>query len=80
MTAIVNPDSCLPSAEPRFVVLYVPQPFIGRDQAFFGAALSTTWPSRRPPHHKLQHVQKAPCHLDITLIAGVVECDQHMVG
>jgi len=80
MTAIVNPDSCLPSAEPRFVVLYVPQPFIGRDQAFFGAALSTTRPPLRPPHHELQHVQQAPCHFDITLIAGVVECDQHMVG
>ena len=66
--------------DPQFGVLHVPQPLMCCHQAFLGAALSTTWASWRPPHHELQHVQQAPCHLDITLIAGVVECDQHMVG
>jgi hypothetical protein len=63
-----------------FRVLYVPQPFMRCHKAFLGAALSTTWPSRWPPHHELQHVQQAPRRLDITPIAGVVERDQHMVG
>ena len=61
-------------------MLEVPQPLMCCHQALLGAALSTTWPSRWPPHHELQHVQQAPRRLDIALVASVVECDQYMIG
>jgi hypothetical protein len=63
----------MPSANPWFGVLYVPQPFIRGDQTFSGAAFSSTRTSRRPPGHELQDYEQMPSFLDITLIAGVME-------
>ena len=63
----------MPSANPWFGVLYVPQPFIRGDQTFFGAAFSTARTSRRSPGHELQGHEQTPSHLDITLITGVME-------
>ena len=60
MTDIVGRVRAFDAVRGCFLVLYVPQPFIRGDQAFFGAALPTI--RRRPwaPHHELQHVQQAP--------------------
>ena len=80
VAGIVKRVRALKALSRYFWVSYVPQPLMRGDQARFCAALSTPWPPRRSPHHELQHVQKALCRLDIALIAGMMECDQYVVG
>jgi hypothetical protein len=61
-------------------MLHVPQPLMRCHQAFLCATLPTIRRRPWPPHHEFQDIQQGPRRLDITLVAGVVECDQHMIG
>jgi transposase len=43
-------------------------------------APAACWSCRWPPNHELQDSEPAPRNLDISLIAGMVECDEDVIG
>jgi hypothetical protein len=57
----------------------VPKPLVGGDQAFHAAAapeIGRGGPSRE---HELKGAEKCISNLEVTNVAGVVECDQDLV-
>jgi hypothetical protein len=43
-------------------------------------APAACWSCRWPPNHELQNSEQALRNLDISLIAGVVKCDEDVIG
>ncbi len=60
-------------------VAQVPQPLMGRDQAFDAAAAAHV-PGRRASHqHQVQRAKQAIRHHEVVDVAGMVESDEYLV-
>jgi hypothetical protein len=61
-------------------ILYEPQPFMRRDQVFFGTPITRSRNPWRTLHHEVQDFEQALSHRDVTLVTGLVECQRYPVG
>jgi hypothetical protein len=58
----------------------MPQPLVGRDQAFHVAPPCAIGRKRPPGQHHLQDMKKLLRDFEIRLVAGVMESDQDFRG
>jgi hypothetical protein len=57
----------------------LPKPFVCRDQALLAPTINRDWEGR-PPCHEVEDMEQSRGNFDVTLIAGLVESDQDLVG
>jgi hypothetical protein len=61
-------------------ILYEPEPFMRRDQVFFGTPIARFRYPWRTLHHEVQDFEQALSHRDVTLVTGLMECQSYPVG
>jgi len=59
---------------------HLPEALMSCDQAFDGVSVSNVCGRRRASHHEIQDIEQALRHMDIPVIAGVMERDEDLVG
>jgi hypothetical protein len=61
-------------------MLYVPEPLVSRDQAVPDMALPAIRQAGRSFCHELEETQQCSGNVNVTLIAGLMESNQNLVG